>query len=90
MNIEKYKKYVNEMCNNVKNKLGKESEEFDFFITLADTFNEVCNRNRKLENTLDEIEKILNKPQFEYDNIPTNFEDEILKIKEIIKKAKGE
>lgn len=44
---------------------------------------------RNLEQALDEIEKILRQPQFEYDNIPCNYEDDIEKIKEIIQKAKG-
>lgn len=43
-----------------------------------------------LEKALDEIEKILRQPQFEYDNIPCNYEDDIEKIKEIIQKAKGD
>ena len=45
---------------------------------------------RKLEQALDEIKKILRQPQFEYDNIPCNYEDDIEKIKEIIQKAKGD
>ena len=45
---------------------------------------------RKLEQALDKIEKILRQPQFEYDNIPCNYEDDIEKIKEIIQKAKGD
>ena len=45
---------------------------------------------RNLEQALDEIEKILRQPQFEYDNIPCNYEDDIEKIKEIIQKAKGD
>lgn len=44
----------------------------------------------KLEQALDEIENILRQPQFEYDNIPCNYEDDIEKIKEIIQKAKGD
>ena len=43
-----------------------------------------------LEQALDEIEKILRQPQFEYDNIPCNYEDDIEKIKKIIQKAKGD
>ena len=43
-----------------------------------------------LEQALDEIEKILRQPQFEYDNIPCNYENYIEKIKEIIQKAKGD
>ena len=30
MNLEEYKKYVKEMCKNIKEKLDEESEEFVF------------------------------------------------------------
>lgn len=51
---------------------------------------EYYENEHKLENALDEIEKILRQPQFEYDNIQCNYEDDIEKIKEIIQKAKGD
>lgn len=47
-------------------------------------------KNKNLEQALDEIKKILRQPQFEYDNIPCNYEDDIEKIKEIIQKTKEE
>lgn len=59
MNLQEFKEHTKNMCENIKNKLDKDSEEFDFFFTLVNTFNEVCNENRKLENVLDEIEKWL-------------------------------
>lgn len=43
-----------------------------------------------LEQALDEIEKTLRQPQFEYDNIPCNYEEDIEKLKKIIQKAKGD
>ena len=90
MNLEEYKKYVKEMCKNIKEKLDEESEEFDFFLMLVKTFNKICNENLELEQALDEIEKIIRQPQFEYDNIPCNYENDIEKIKEIIQKTKGD
>ena len=93
MNKKEYKKYVDEMCKNIKEKLDEESEEFDFFLTLVITFNKICNENRELENTLDEIEKIILKATTDEetgkdlgysDGIPY---DDLL---EIIQKAKGE
>ena len=93
MNLEEYKKYVKEMCKNIKEKLDEESEEFVFFLTLVKTFNKICNENRELENTLDEIEKIILKATTDEetgkdlgysDKIPY---DDLL---EIIQKAKGD
>ena len=93
MNKKEYKKYVDEMCKNIEEKLGEESEELDFFLMLVNTFNEICNENRELENTLDEIEKIILKATTDEetgkdlgysDKIPY---DDLL---EIIQKAKGD
>ena len=50
-------------------------------------YDELIKINNNLEQALDEIKKILRQPQFEYDNIPCNYEDDIEKIKEIIQKA---
>lgn len=44
----------------------------------------------ELEQALDEIWDILKQPRFEYDNLPVNFEDDLLKLREIVNKAKGE
>lgn len=98
MNVEEYKKYVDEMCKNIKEKLGEENEEFDFFLILVSTFNEVYNKNRKLEQKLDEIEKYIEEYQEERtytdrggfictDGHFLRDSDDLL---EIIKKAKGE
>ena len=59
MNLEEYKKYVKEMCKNIKEKLDEESEEFDFFLMLVKTFNKICNENLELEQALDKIEKYI-------------------------------
>lgn len=59
MNEKEYKKYVKEMCKNIEEKLGDESEELDFFLMLVNTFNKICNENRELEQALDKIEKII-------------------------------
>ena len=92
MNIKKYEKYVDKMCYNIKNKLGEETEEFDFFLVLVNTFNEICIKNEKIENALDEIENFLNKNGNDLVDdyslfSETSFYEE---LKEIIQKAKGE
>lgn len=88
MNLEEYKKHVDEVSDNIENLLKDNEEELSFYHLLTNAFNQVCEERNNLEQALDEIEKILRQPQFEYDNIPCNYEDEIEKIKEIIQKAK--
>lgn len=92
MNIKKYEKYVDKMCYNIKNKLGEETEEFDFFLVLVNTFNEIRIKNKKLENALDEIENILNASgkMACYTKSRCLLEEDIDDIEEIIKKAKGD
>lgn len=90
MNLEEYKKHVDEVSDNIENLLKDNEEELSFYYSLVNASNRVCEKRNNLEQALDEIEKILRQPQFEYDNIPCNYEDEIEKIKEIIQKAKGD
>ena len=79
--IEKIEIYEDEdghyFLNNRDKKIYIRCDEIDF---MVDKFNEL----------IDEIKKKLKQPQFEYDNIPCNYEDDIKKIKEIIQKKKGD
>lgn len=88
MNLEEYQKHVNEVSDNIENLLKENEKQLSFYQLLVNAFNRVCEEQKNLEQALDEIEKILRQPQFEYDNIPCNYEDDIEKIKEIIQKAK--
>ena len=90
MNLEEYEKHVNEVSDNIENLLKDNEKELSFYQLLVNAFNRVCEEQKNLEQALDEIEKILRQPQFEYDNIPCNYEDDLEKIKEIIQKAKGD
>lgn len=90
MNLEEYKKHLDEVSDNIENLLKDNEEELSFYYSLVNASNRVCEKRNNLEQALDEIEKILRQPQFEYDNIPCNYEDDIEKIKEIIQKAKGD
>ena len=92
MNLEEFKKYVDEVNNSIENLLKDNEKELSFYQLLAITFNRVCNENRKLEQALDEIEKIILKATTDEetgkdlgysDKIPY---DDLL---EIIQKAKG-
>ena len=42
MNLKEYKKYVNEVNNNIKNLLKDNKEELSFYQLLVNTFNQVC------------------------------------------------
>ena len=41
--------------------------------------------NSRLKDKIDRINKLLNEPIFEYDNIPCNIENEIIQLKDILK-----
>ena len=93
MNLEEHKKHVIEINNNIENLLKDNEEELNFYQLLVSTFNQVCEEQKKLEQALDEIEKIILKATTDEeigkdlgysDNIPY---DDLL---EIIQKAKGD
>ena len=60
MNLEEYKKYVNEVNNNIENLLKNNEEELSFYQLVVKTFNQVCEERNSLEQALDDIEKICN------------------------------
>ena len=93
MNLEEYKKYVNEVNNNIENLLKDNEEELSFYQLLVNTFNQVSEERNNLEQALNEIEKIILKATTDEetgkdlgysDKIPY---DDLL---EIIQKAKGD
>lgn len=46
---------------------------------------ELQQENEQLKDKIDRINKLLNEPIFEYDNIPCNIENEIIQLKDILK-----
>ena len=60
MNLEEYKKYVNEVSNNIENLLKNNEKELNFYKLLANTFNQVCEERNNLEQALDENKKLIN------------------------------
>ncbi len=58
MNLEEYKKYVNETNNNIENLLKDNEEELSFYHLLVNTFNQVCEERNNLEQALDENNKL--------------------------------
>lgn len=87
MNLEEYKKYVDEVNNNIENLLKDNEEELSFYQLLINTFNRVCEERNNLEQALDETEKICNSISRE-DSICDI--GKIHDIEVIIQKAKGD
>lgn len=87
MNKEEFKKYVNEVNNNIENLLKDNEEELSFYQLLINTFNRVCEERNNLEQALDETEKICNSISRE-DSICDI--GKIHDIEVIIQKAKGD
>lgn len=83
--MEEYKKYVNNTCEKIENKLDVNSEEFDFFINLVRAFNQVCIERNNLQQALNEIEEILKQ------HMPNEFAlcKALDEIEIIVNKAKG-
>lgn len=92
MNLEEYKKYVNEVNINIGNLLKDNEEELSFYQLLVKTFNQVCEERNNLEQALDEIENILNGvgEMACYSKSMCLYEEDIEDIEEIIQKAKGD
>ena len=90
---ESLKEYIDkdEIYQDYKQDKLMNCSDFDkFCIQHCKDIEKLLEENLKLEQALDEIEKILRQSQFEYDNISCNYEDGIEKIKEIRQKAKGD
>ena len=60
MNLKEYKKYVNEINNNIESLLKDNEEELSFYQLVVKTFNQVCEERNSLEQALDESEKLIN------------------------------
>ena len=98
MNLEEYKKYVNEVSNNIENLLKNNEKELSFYKLLVKTFNQVCEERNNLEQALDEIEKYIEEYQEErtytdrggFTCVDGHFLRDSDALLEIIKKAKGD
>ena len=87
MNLKEYKKYVNEINNNIESLLKDNEEELSFYQLLVKTFNRVCEERNNLEQALDDIEKICNSIPIENSICDIG---KIHDIEVIIQKAKGD
>ena len=87
MDLKEYKKYVNEISNNIVSLLKDNKEELSFYQLLVKTFNQVCEERNNLEQVLDKIANICNSISRE-DSICDI--GKIHDIEEIIQKVKGD
>ena len=96
MKEEEFKKYVEKIDNNIKKIL--ENEELDFYQSLVRAFNRICDKEEKIEQALDEIEKYIEEYQEErtytdrggFTCVDGHFLRDSDDLLEIIKKAKGD
>ena len=58
---------------------------FDKIHTLKTENEQLKQENTQFKDKIDRINKLLNEPIFEYDNIPCNIENEIIQLKDILK-----
>ena len=65
MNLEEYKKHVDEVSDNIENLLKDNEEELSFYHLLTNAFNKVCEERNNLEQALNEIEKYIEEYQEE-------------------------
>ena len=58
---------------------------FDKIHALKTENEQLKQENTQFKDKIDRINKLLNEPIFEYDNIPCNIENEIIQLKNILK-----
>ena len=63
----------------------KDSYILNLSMVLLEEFETLQQENTQLKDKIDRINKLLNEPIFEYDNIPCNIENEIIQLKDILK-----
>ena len=90
--MREYLKEPNEICNHYGKWGILNKEQRDLITRLLNEMDGADNyiiklqqENARLKDKIDMINKLLNEPIFEYDNIPCNIENEIIQLKNILK-----
>ena len=65
--------------------INKYIDELEESSKLSELWCKSQQENARLKDKIDRINKLLNEPIFEYDNIPCNIENEIIQLKDILK-----
>ena len=65
--------------------INKYIDELEESSKLSELWCKSQQENARLKDKIDRINKLLNEPIFEYDNIPCNIENEITQLKDILK-----
>lgn len=87
--MKSFEDYFIENIISIQHLLKEHRGEYNTFEFICKTYNETFSRQNDLEKALNDIEKILNRPQFEENNIPDNCEEDIEELKNILKKVKS-
>ena len=88
--MKSFEDYFIQNIISIEHLLKEHRGEYNTFEFICKTYNETFSRLHDLEKAINDIEKILNRPQFEEDNIPCNCEKDIKELKNILKKVKSE
>ena len=88
--MKSFEDYFIQNIISIEHLLKEHRGEYNTFEFICKTYNETFSRLHDLEKAINDIEKILNRPQFEEDNIPCNCEEDIEELKNILKKVKSE
>ena len=88
MNKEEWKKYVDKVTNSIENLLNDNEEELGFYHLLGNSFNQVCEERKNLEQTLNDIEKYLKNDIESCDSALSNPEFKIISKHELLKNEK--
>jgi hypothetical protein len=76
---------------NKKHKLLHRDNEYitsKLEIIYEEDIQRIVEEKNNLQSKIDKANEILNRPQFEYDNIPCNYEEDIKELKDVLKEDK--
>lgn len=87
---------IEKILDKMENKISKYADDSNYKETyalfrigdieeLVDTFRMLNFKIKYLQSKIDKVNEILNRPQFEYDNIPSNLEEDIEDLKSGLK-----
>ena len=88
--MKSFEDYFIQNIISIEHLLKEHRGEHNTFEFICKTYNETFSRLHDLEKAINDIEKILNRPQFEDGTNSCNCEENIEKMKNILKKVKSE